>query len=147
MYYRRLSRAVLVTAIGVVIGFQTGCGPTGPKTYPISGTVTYNGQPLPDGTIVLLAPGEVDESGPITAGKFAFSAKAGPKRVKIMASRPDGPVDPQMGVAPLKQYIPAKYSSEQTELAIEVSESGKNEFPFDLKDEPEAGLEAGSETK
>lgn len=135
MFCNSFSRAVLFAVIGVANGFQVGCGPTGPKVFPISGTVTYNGQPVPDGSIVLLAPGEVDESGQITAGKFAFSAKAGQKRVKIMASRPDGPVDPQMGVAPLKQYIPAKYSSEQTELTIEVTEAGKNEFPLDLVDD------------
>jgi hypothetical protein len=125
----------LWSCVGVVLVLTavfTGCGGSGPKTYPISGTVNYNGQPLPEGTIILFAPGEVDESGKISGGKFAFSAKKGSKRVKILASRQEGPVDPQMGAAPLKQYIPAKYSSEETELTMEVKDSGKNVFPYDL---------------
>ena len=121
--------AVSLVALGLI-----GCSPKGPKVYPISGTVTFNGKPVPDGDIVLLTSGEVDEPGKIKDGKFAFTARAGNKRVKIMASRQEGPVDPQMGAAPLTQYIPAKYSSEQTELTMEVKESGKNEFPFELKD-------------
>lgn len=124
----------LIVSIFFLSLVGAGCGSSGPKTYPISGTVTYNGEAVPDGTIVLMAPGEVDEYGPIKAGKFAFTARPGQKRVKILASRQEGAVDPQMGAAPLKQYIPARYSSEQTELGLEVKESGKNDYPFDLKD-------------
>lgn len=135
MNYKNLPGWYLgLLAISLVALSLIGCGPKGPKVYPISGTVSFNGKAVPDGDIVLLTPGEVDESGKIKDGKFAFTARAGNKRVKIMASRQEGPVDPQMGAAPLTQYIPAKYSSEQTELTMEVTESGKNEFPFDLTD-------------
>jgi hypothetical protein len=118
--------------LAVIAASLTGCGPSGPKVYPISGTVNFDGKPVPDGDIVLMTPGEADEAGKIKDGKFAFSARAGNKKVKIMASRQEGPVDPQMGVAPSKPYIPAKYSTEKTELTMEVKESGENKFPFDL---------------
>lgn len=117
-----------------------GCGPKGPKLYPVQGTVTYNGQPLPEGDIVFspTSPGEVDDHGKIKEGKFSFEARPGNKRVKITANRADGPVDPQMGAPPRRQYIPPKYSSaEKTELTATVDEvakpeNGKNQFKFDL---------------
>ena len=117
-----------------------GCGPKGPQLYPIKGTVTYNGQPLPEGDIVLMptSPGEVEDANKIKDGKFEFSARPGAKKVKITANRPEGPVDPQMGVQPRRQYIPENYSSaEKTELTLTVAEvakaeNGQNEFKFDL---------------
>lgn len=117
----------------------TGCGPKGPQRYPIQGTVTYNGQPLVEGDIVLMPPpGEVDDANKIKDGKFAFAALPGKKKVKITANRSEGPADPQMGVAPRRQYIPERYSSaDKTELTLTVEEvekagNGKNEFKFEL---------------
>ena len=118
----------------------SGCGPSGPKVYPVSGTVTYNGQPLAEGDIIFFpaTPGGVEYSGKVADGKFKFTTEAGSKRVKILASRQEGAVDPQMGAKPRRQFIPEKYSSgEKTELKAEVTESkvsetGKNEFTFTL---------------
>jgi hypothetical protein len=127
-----------LAALVVVSWAFAGCKPSGPKLYPVSGTVTYNGQPIPEGTIILLTPGEVDESTNIANGRFSLQARPGHKRVKILASKADGPVDPQMGVPPLRQYIPARYSSEDTELSLDVNESGKKRiYSFDLVDEPQ----------
>jgi len=118
-----------------LLALTIGCGPRGPKMHAVSGTVTYNGQPLPEGDIIFApaTPGEVEDAGKVVNGKFAFQARAGDKKVKILASREEGSVDPQMGAAPRVQYIPAEYSSaEKTELTAEVSENGKNEFTFTL---------------
>jgi hypothetical protein len=79
------------------------------------------------------SPGDLEDAGKIVAGKFAFQARPGAKKVKIMANRLEGPVDPQMGLAPRVQYIPPQYSSaEKTTLTAEVTENGKNEFEFGL---------------
>ena len=94
-----------------------------------------NGEPIPEGDIVFspAQPGEVEDYGKIKDGKFAFEARAGAKRVKITANRAEGNIDPQMGVAPRVQYLPAKYSSaEKTELTADVKDTGKNEFSFPL---------------
>jgi hypothetical protein len=131
----RICLAIVLLAI-----LFAGCGPKGPKLYPIKGTVTYNGEPLPEGDIVLMptSPGEVEDANKIKDGKFEFGARAGAKRVKITANRSEGPPDPQMGVSPRRQYIPERYSSaEKTELTLTVeevakAENGKNEFKFDL---------------
>ena len=43
-------------------------------------------------------------------------------------------MNPGSGNEPVyEQYLPAKYSSEATELRAEVTESGENRFDFDLK--------------
>jgi hypothetical protein len=116
----------------------TGCGPSGPKLYPVSGTVTYNGMPLPEGHIIFMptSAGEVEDADKIKDGRFAFLARPGSKKVKILATRGEGPVDPQMGMQPQVQYIPPKYSSaELTELTAVVAESAakdKNVFEFKL---------------
>jgi hypothetical protein len=131
--------AIVSALIGFTVWF-TACGPSGPKMYPVSGTVNWNGAPLPEGDIVFMpaTPGDVEDAGKIKAGKFAFEARPGSKKVKILATRGEGPVDPQMGMQPQVMYIPPKYSSgELTELKATVEEStgkdGKNVFPFDLK--------------
>ena len=119
-----------------------GCGPSGPETYPVSGTVTWNGQPLPEGHIVFSSEdGSVaPAAGKISDGKFAFRAQAGQKRVEIHADREAGPIDPFMGTVPRKPYIPPRYNSE-TILTAEVIPTGKNEFTFELR-EQEVGLGA-----
>jgi hypothetical protein len=116
-----------------------GCAPSGPRTYPVSGTVTLDGQPLPEGHITFM-PVSDDASaaaGKVTAGQFAFQAQAGNKRVEIMANRAKqgAAVDPAMGAAPLEQYIPAQYNTEST-LTAEVKVDGANQFEFQLKTRP-----------
>jgi hypothetical protein len=44
-----MNRAILLTAFFVAAPFTTGCG--GPGEFPVSGTVTWNGQPIPKGQI------------------------------------------------------------------------------------------------
>jgi hypothetical protein len=112
-----------------------GCGRSGPRTYPVSGTVTFNGSPLPDGSIVFMP---VDshvaaDAGTIHDGRFTFEAKEGKKRVEIRAVREVGEVIKEMGVRARQSYVPARYNSETT-LSAEVVPKGKNEFTFDLTD-------------
>jgi hypothetical protein len=102
-----------------------GCKPSGPKLYPVSGTVSWEGTPLPEGDIIFApaTPGDVEDAGKIKDGKFVFNVRPGNKKVKILASREEGPADPQMGATPKKQYLPPKYSSDKTELTAVVKES------------------------
>jgi hypothetical protein len=39
----------LLAGVSLLVG--VGCGPAGPTTYPISGTVKYKGQPVPAGNL------------------------------------------------------------------------------------------------
>lgn len=44
---------VLIALVAaVLLGTQGGCGSKGPRLYPLSGDVTYGGEPVPAGTIL-----------------------------------------------------------------------------------------------
>ncbi len=67
----------------------TGCGASGPETYSVSGRVTFNAEPLPEGRIIFSpSDGSVaPDAGKIVEGRFEFQAKPGKKRVEIHADR------------------------------------------------------------
>lgn len=127
---RSLGWLVLV----LVVAGSLGCGPSGPQRYPVSGTVTWNGQPLAEGDILFVPVdgATVPDPGKIKDGKFSFEAQAGQKKVEIRATREAGPVDPVMGAPPRVQFVPAKYN-DATELTAEVKPQEKNEFIFPLE--------------
>jgi hypothetical protein len=113
-----------------------GCSPSGPPTYPVSGTVLFDGKPLPRGDIIFhAARGDLGaDAGKIKDGKYSFRAKAGKKKVAILASKAvPGKRDPIMGPL-IENYIPARYNDETT-LTTEVRESGENQFDFQLQKE------------
>jgi hypothetical protein len=115
----------------------TGCGRSGPATYRTSGTVAYNGKPVHEGSIIFMPSDNhlSADAGKISDGRFAFSAKAGKKRVEIRGVREVGEVIPSMGVKARQSYIPIEYNAETT-LTAEVVPNGNNQFTFDLKGPP-----------
>ena len=118
----------------VGVALLSGCGPDGPRSYPVSGTVLFDGKPLPQGDIIFhAAQGDVGaDAGKIKDGKYSFRAKPGKKKVAILASAAvPGKRDPVMGPL-LENYIPERYNDE-TILAAEVKESGENRFDFELQ--------------
>lgn len=134
------------TTLCIWIGWTTfglllaaGCGQKGPATYPVSGTVTFDGQPIPEGRISFIPEGgkAAPDSVPIQNGQFQLRVKAGRHRVEITADRPTGKIDPVMGMAPRECYIPACYNS-QSILTAEVKPDGPNQFPFELKSQAPA---------
>ncbi len=113
-----------------------GCG-GGPETCTVTGAVTFNGQPVPEGSI-LFVPEDgkgVPDPGTIRDGRYTARVKPGPKRVEIRATRETGKVDPIMGAAPRESYIPACYNTE-TILQAEVTKGGENAFDYPLTDPP-----------
>jgi hypothetical protein len=128
-----MSRSLcLLGLLGAVL--PAGCGPSGPRTYPVSGAVLFDGKPLPEGHIIFHAAGGDmgADAGMIKNGKYSFRAKAGKKKVAIIASKeiPEKR-SPIMGPY-MENYIPARYNN-QTTLTAEVRESGGNEFDFRLE--------------
>jgi len=64
-------RSALIVAWSTIVG--VGCGPTGPARYDVSGSVTFDGQPVPVGTITFVP--ATGNSGPggsagIQAGRY-----------------------------------------------------------------------------
>lgn len=122
-------------ALALLVG-TCGCGSSSPTLYDVTGTVTFDGQPVTDGEIILIPvePGETPDAGPIKDGKFSLKARPGEKKVDIQAVRkhPTKTVpDPVTGTRPaLESYIPERYNS-KTELTAEIG-PGQEPLEFDL---------------
>ncbi len=127
-----ISRRLLTTWLWLgFLVFAVGCG--GDGKYPVSGTVGWNGDPIPEGSIIFtpVDPSVGPDAGQIENGRFRFRASAGPKKVEIFADRDVGKPDPVMNVVRREQYIPIRYN-EETELTVEVTPQGPNDFQLDL---------------
>lgn len=57
----RISIFFLCISVGTLVGCGGGGGPV---TYPVSGTVTYNGKPVPTGSVSIIPNGAQDNKGP-----------------------------------------------------------------------------------
>ena len=138
-----LSRAAFPASVLVFRGLLCGCcllaigcgGAAGPATYQVTGTVTFQGEPVAEGQIALRDPEGIRPSagGKIEKGKFAFRSQPGRMQVDITARRETGRFDesnPGEKTPLLEQFIPARYNT-QTELEREI-QAGKNEFAFEL---------------
>ncbi len=73
-------RLCLIAA--VACSFLLGCGPDGPSTFKLTGNVTYDGKPVPVGTIVLTPDSSAGNKGPgaateIKNGQFATAPGKG----------------------------------------------------------------------
>jgi hypothetical protein len=119
--------------------FCVGCGggETGPELFTVAGEVKFDGQPLQEGRI-LFRRTDGDQkayAGEITNGAYEVTAEPGPMKVEIVASRLiPGKFDNSNGTPePVgEMYIPKQYNAETT-LTANVSPSGENQFPFELK--------------
>ena len=74
------------TALAVVIGV-VGCSKSGPKYANVSGTVTYNGNPVEKGQITFASDGRPPTAADIVDGKYTGQAMVGSNRVSIVAYR------------------------------------------------------------
>ena len=138
-------------SIVLLAGVLAGCGAArsdGPPRYPVSGTVTLNGQPLDEGVIRFVPFPEV--KGPkasvaVTAGRFELPAEfgptAGPHRVEIESTDHGGIApDDETAMAELMAgkrkpsppvKIPAIYNTRST-LERTVQADSPNRFELTL---------------
>jgi hypothetical protein len=109
-----------------------GCGPSGPRTCEVRGSVTFDGKPIKDGSIVFVPtdPKLGAEGGSIKEGRYQARAKEGKNKVQITALD-IGPNTVYVEGNPIaSNFIPEKYN-ERTELEVDVR-SDTTEFDFDL---------------
>lgn len=115
----------------IVVGCLVGCGEEGIQ---ISGQVTYEGEPVKQGTISFVNVGTTSppDAAVIENGNYSLRTLPGNKRVEIRASRPLPPerqTNPEMGLM-YDDYIPAAYNREST-LSANISDSERG-FDFHL---------------
>jgi hypothetical protein len=120
-------------AVAAALLAVAGCDST-PKTYPVTGTVTLDGQPIPDGDIIFLPADTAvaPEPGKIVGGRYTLNARVGVKKVSISASKiiPGGARGGGNEPVP-EEYVPERYN-DLTELTAEVVPDGTNTFDFRL---------------
>ncbi len=118
-------------AISALLGI--GCAKS--EYVTVTGTVTWNGAPLPVGEVIF-APADNRTSpgaGKVEDGQFEFPSKPGTMRVEIQAVRDTGRFHPVDGYMITELYIPPRYNTE-SQLTAEVTRDGDNHFTFDLKE-------------
>ncbi len=130
-----MSAMVLAT-----LAFVVGCGGGGdPDVVQVSGTVTMDGEPLPNATVLFVS-GQGRPSGAITdeQGYYELNytgdqkgARIGNNRVEITTAQ--GPSETMEGdpVPPVPEIVPPEYN-ERSELEYEVKADGDNVANFDL---------------
>ncbi len=136
-----------------------GCGETGdadrPATAPVTGSVTYNGQPVEGATVTFMA-GSSEGRGAVgttdASGKFQLTtfeagdgAIPGSYKVKIAKTVGGGPQTAEEAMALMesgagpptdeqKDELPVKYKDENTSGLTADVKDGDNDFPFELTD-------------
>jgi hypothetical protein len=138
-----LRMCLALSTAGALAAFSGGCGgDRGPQRVVVSGVVTYNGKPIPDGAIVFApdATSNTPTSGTtIVNGKYKVDihggVPVGQHKIQIEAYRNDKSVCSRFpDVGARIQYLPKKYNV-KTELEIAIQPSSQNiTKDFDLID-------------
>ena len=143
------------TALAIAIGV-VGCNKDGAPAYAnVSGTVMYNGQPLPKGQITFSTDGRPPSAIEIVDGKFSGQAMVGSNKIMISAYRktskerviPDsakkqyeayramnkGGADKSETFDPtMEDYIPPEWGRDSKQMRV-VEAGGQNKFEIEIK--------------
>ena len=140
MEFKLLIRRLLLFATCMFL--WSGCTQGDPNKASVSGMVTFNGEPIANGSITFIPTegnGGPSAGGSILAGKYSIAQSKGPmigmNRVEIVAVRETGKMVSYGGGPEMPErisYIPAKYN-EISELTEDLTQ-GHNEIHFELSD-------------
>jgi hypothetical protein len=130
----------------VLLVFNVGCG-GGPRLVSATGSVKLDGKPIPDVSVQFYYADQPRRATGLTDANGAFrmayynkpGAPVGPCKV-VLQKRGSA----EQGATGTSEMIPAKYNTE-SQLTIEVTKKGPNEFNFDLTSDPAAGNAAQPE--
>lgn len=124
-----------------------------PKTFPVSGTVKLNGQPVAGATVIfapdpagtpnsIAASAVTDASGNYSLRAYPPVKGAVPGKYKVAISKMELPPSAATGPnahdapppPPLKSLIPENYADpKKSGLTADIPEGGRNDLHFDLK--------------
>ena len=124
----RLLNLLLLSVLALPL--MVGCGGDGLGRVPISGEVTYDGQPVVDGVIRFEPqrgtnmPVVIE---PVKNGRYTTESTGGVPpgsyQVKILSYHPDDPPPSGPTSPPRRQLLPKKYNSQSTlEVVIETGQ-------------------------
>ena len=118
-----------------VLLLSAGCG--GGKSS-VSGTVTFDGKPLPEGQIAFVPASGKDKGANATIkdGAYSLQVPSGDYAVQVTASKkmplPAGKTGMFGAKEEVRQYIPERYNA-KTELKAKVPASGSLDFALKPK--------------
>jgi hypothetical protein len=131
--------------VGLLFLVGSGCGGGGPQNEAVSGSVTWKGQPLDQGTMEFVPAGGqgVSIGAVIQDGRYQLLSTPGLApgmyQVRIFSrespmrrSNPNAPPDTELIDPKAKERIPPKYNL-KTQLQAEVKKGGSNTFDFHLE--------------
>ncbi|MGO8747087.1 MAG: hypothetical protein ACLQNE_13955 [Thermoguttaceae bacterium] len=100
------------------------------KRYPVSGTVTLDGQPMAEGMIFFktVSAGSLDTVD-IKDGKFKGQVQEGDRRVEICQYKTETQDTGGVKTEVKKNLIPKQYN-DKSKLTAKVTTQGPNEFTF-----------------
>jgi hypothetical protein len=131
--------AVLLLSMTVAAG----CGTKGDETAIVRGKVTYNGKPVPNGTVNFnpdvpgpTATGDIQPDGSYTLGTYkpGDGAVIGTHSVVIVAMQDQAGALPEQRSPTPPPIVPMKYTSPATSDLKAQVERKENTINFDLKD-------------
>ena len=124
-----LYRTFLLAGLVLMLG---ACSKSEPSPGTVSGKVTLDGQPMPEGKIIFYPPGDAPAELDIKDGVYQGKAKPGLSTVRIGIFKKGTP-PPSMPESepPLVNTLPAKYHAE-SKLTADVKAGESNEFNFDV---------------
>ena len=140
----RLGLSVVLVLVGVV-----GCNakPGTAPTLKVTGTVTYNGEPVEGASVAFIpengrpASGTTDASGKFTLSTFESGDGAVPGKHTVAISEQPDESEPMPGTPeaenwqPSEARFPEKYSdAKQSGFTAQVELGKTNEFTFDMTD-------------
>jgi hypothetical protein len=119
-----------------------GCGPGGPEIATVEGTVTLDGEPLPNASVVFVpedgrpAGATTDAQGhyELTFTEGRQGAIVGKNKVRISTARDPSETPGGDPIPAVPETIPMKYNA-QTELEFTVEPGQRNVADFDLTSE------------
>lgn len=146
-----------VGAVLLLVPLLFGCAQNKhPELRQVSGTVTYNGEPLGDAIVAFynenssrLASGHTDLKGEFVLTSFEFNDGAIPGEHKVVVTKadmsedeevPELSMDESLEARPVRQndvrlLVPKKYTTPgTTPLVVSVSEDGPNDVTINLED-------------
>jgi len=144
VFQRRIEMYACPAAfLAVVMLVAAGCTRSGrpePPRYPISGTVTLDGQPFKEGRIQLVTVSQgLIEAFPVKNGRFSGKAAAGERRVELYvikevpyAESGFVPMPGEITPATVKLQVLPPHLNTESALVATVEPKGKNEFTLDL---------------
>jgi hypothetical protein len=127
----------------LVAATAAGCGSSDPnaiKAVPASGTVTFKGSPVDEGTIGFLPEKGRAASGTVKDGHFVLStygegdgAIPGKHKVTVVATRQKAASGKRGDEGAVIYLVPQKYSDPDTsQLEVEVPASGSGDLKVEL---------------